>query len=98
MSSLIEFRQVFDIFDKDRDGALSLDEVKPILEQMGHTISHSELHRVLEEFDSNREYTTIGPTLCRTCEYLITLLHLFKTLLFQYLGNISFMNSTMLDI
>ena len=58
MSPLIEFRQVFDIFDKDRDGALSLDEVKPILEQMGHTISHSELHRILEEFDSNREYRT----------------------------------------
>lgn len=48
-----EFRQVFDMFDTNKDGALSADELKEVLAKMGKAVSHTDAYAIIASLDDN---------------------------------------------
>ena len=48
-----KLRQVFDHFDIDKDGKISINELMAYFESVGEAVTHKVAKRVIDEFDSN---------------------------------------------
>ena len=50
-----ELRKAFELFDEDRDGEITLDELARIMESHGFRPSQEELERMIGSADTNRQ-------------------------------------------
>lgn len=50
-----ELQKVFNQFDANRDGKISVTELRDVLKSMGSSITEEELKRVLEDIDTNKD-------------------------------------------
>ena len=48
-----ECREVFDLFDKDKDGAITIKELGDVLRALGANPTQAELDEMIEEVDNN---------------------------------------------
>eukprot|EP00195_Chlamydomonas_chlamydogama_P009706 CAMPEP_0202899710 /NCGR_PEP_ID=MMETSP1392-20130828/7867_1 /ASSEMBLY_ACC=CAM_ASM_000868 /TAXON_ID=225041 /ORGANISM="Chlamydomonas chlamydogama, Strain SAG 11-48b" /LENGTH=154 /DNA_ID=CAMNT_0049585965 /DNA_START=94 /DNA_END=558 /DNA_ORIENTATION=- len=46
-----EFREVFDLMDRDKGGTLSIEEVKQLMEMLGMKVKQDELEQLVSEID-----------------------------------------------
>ncbi len=46
-----ELIEAFKVYDKEKNGCISVDEIKKILQKMGETISKEEIEEVLKDLD-----------------------------------------------
>ena len=46
-----EFKQAFNIFDKDKDGYITIKELDQIMKKLGQTLTESELQNMINEVD-----------------------------------------------
>ncbi|KAF9973849.1 hypothetical protein BGZ73_002879 [Actinomortierella ambigua] len=49
-----DFRESFDVFDKDDSGTISKQELRSLLKTVGEKINHTELEQKFQEFDSDK--------------------------------------------
>ncbi|MBA0585880.1 hypothetical protein Gorai_016641, partial [Gossypium raimondii] len=50
-----ELQKVFNQFDANRDGKISMTELRDVLKSMGSSITEEELKRVLEDIDTDKD-------------------------------------------
>ena len=46
-----EFKQAFNIFDKDKDGYITIKELEQIMKKLGQNLTESELQNMINEVD-----------------------------------------------
>jgi len=51
----IELRRAFDVFDKDKSGSISRDELKSLMDSLGQKLSESELDQIMNTVDENND-------------------------------------------
>jgi len=51
---LEDFKEVFNLFDKDRDGRLSVDEVSKVFKTLGVAAGDDSVKRMIERVDANK--------------------------------------------
>jgi calmodulin len=50
-----ELRETFELFDKDKNGYISLNELRAIMKNIGEDLSDIELENLLKEYDDDRD-------------------------------------------
>ncbi|KAE8726581.1 Calcium-binding allergen Ole e 8 [Hibiscus syriacus] len=55
MPNKYELKRVFDQFDANKDGHISIAELRDVLKAMGSNYSEDELKRVMEDVDSDKD-------------------------------------------
>ncbi|KAA3459731.1 putative calcium-binding protein CML27 [Gossypium australe] len=55
MENTDELKRVFDQFDANKDGQISITELRDVLKAMGSNYSEEELKRVMEDIDSDQD-------------------------------------------
>ena len=54
---IIEYKEAFNLFDKDRDGCISMVELSNLMKSMGQSLNKRELQELVREMDVNRNGT-----------------------------------------
>eukprot|EP00761_Pharyngomonas_kirbyi_P014043 gb/GECH01014073.1/.p1 GENE.gb/GECH01014073.1/~~gb/GECH01014073.1/.p1 ORF type:complete len:150 (+),score=52.36 gb/GECH01014073.1/:1-450(+) len=52
-SQVAEFKEAFSLFDKDGDGAISLDELGTVMRSLGQNPSEGELKQIINDIDKS---------------------------------------------
>jgi len=52
-----EFREAFNLYDKDGDGTITILELGSIMRSLGHTPTDAELHDLIDEIDTDKNGT-----------------------------------------
>ncbi|KAJ8753687.1 hypothetical protein K2173_026363 [Erythroxylum novogranatense] len=55
LRNMDEIKRVFNQFDTNADGKISVDELGDVLKSMGSAYTKAELHRVMEEMDTDKD-------------------------------------------
>ncbi|KAG1347705.1 neo-calmodulin [Cocos nucifera] len=48
-----EFQEAFNLFDKDRDGCITLEELETVIKSLGQNPTEDELHEMIKEIDAD---------------------------------------------
>lgn len=68
-ASLAEYRQAFALFDANKDGFITIDELEKAMKRFGKRISRLELSLIMHHADNDREYSSSAFMLhSRPCE------------------------------
>jgi len=54
---LEEYKEAFDVFDRDADGKITTDELGVVMRSLGHNPTENELQEMINEVDVNRNGT-----------------------------------------
>lgn len=82
-----EFKEAFGLMDQDRDGSISLDDLKEVYSSLGKAPKESDLKEMLEETGGPVNFTKLlqlfgdrlhGMKLCKIDLLLIYLLDVFR--------------------
>lgn len=55
---VLEFEEAFNLFDKDRDGSITKEELGRVMRGLGQFARTEELSTMLEEIDTDGKYIT----------------------------------------
>ena len=84
MTSLSEFKEAFNLFDKNGDGKVTLGELETVMRNMGQRPTQGDLQQVLAEFDTDGKHRgrcgRIWPPAARFQVCLFVYLFLFYVL------------------
>jgi calmodulin len=58
---IAEFKEAFNLFDKDGDGAISVKELGTVMRALGNNPTESELQDIINELDQNQDNTIDFP-------------------------------------
>ena len=50
---LNEYREAFDMFDKDHSGSISVDEISKIMKNFGNPMSKDEIREMIKDIDTS---------------------------------------------
>ena len=54
--SFVDFTKAFSLFDYDKDGVISIDDMRIVLKSLGHKISDEELDELIKSIDRNGKF------------------------------------------
>ncbi|GET35566.1 EF-hand domain-containing protein [Microseira wollei] len=52
---ILKLKKTFEIFDKDRNGAISINEFKQVIQALGQSVTETQLQEIIAESDINRD-------------------------------------------
>ena len=55
--SFVDFTKAFSLFDYDKDGVISIDDMRIVLKSLGHKISDEELDELIKSIDRNGKFS-----------------------------------------
>ena len=58
-----EFREAFNLFDKDNNGTISVAEIKEIMSQRGDDLTDEEVTKLMSKVDTDKYFTHFFPFL-----------------------------------
>ena len=56
ISFILDFTKAFSLFDYDKDGIISNDDMRIVLKSLGHKISDHDLDELIKSIDRNGKY------------------------------------------
>jgi calmodulin len=56
-----EFKEAFELFDRDGDGRITASELGIVMQSLGHSPTDVELQEMVREIDENGERVNLGP-------------------------------------